>query len=419
MNSRSSQSDLKTPAQKVTEANRKYKSLESFSIVLNLLEEQYVDEKNINVSNLIEKSLKGMVNGLDPHTMYLTENQFKDLSGNTSGKFAGIGVVLSPKEDQLEIVEIIENSPAEKSTLKAGFIITGIDNFKINKNNLSLGIEKIKGIVGSKIKIFYKESATDTTTHEVLLKRELIHTQSVKLIKLSDHNVYLRLNIFQEDSFEQMNQKITEFEAINGPVEGMIFDLRNNPGGLLDQAIKISNLFLDHGIIVSTVGRNDNKPEEVSYAIKRNSLHNFKMVTLVNEGSASASEIVAGALQDSNRSLILGSQTFGKGSVQNIVPLPNGGAIKYTIARYYTPKGRSIQAKGITPDIPILSQTEYLKMKTQPTNGYKESNLENHIQAEDMASLQKENTIKTWPKNIQNDYQIVMSYTILKKWHKD
>jgi carboxyl-terminal processing protease len=263
-------------------------------------------------------------------------------------------------------------------------------------------------------------------------QREIIRSNSASLTQLSNGYAYTRLTIFQEDASEQLGKYIKSFEAKNnGKIKGLILDLRNNPGGLLDQAVKVTNLFIDSGIIVSTIGRDLNKPDDVEYAIKRNTLSNFPMIVLVNEGTASASEIVAGALQDRERAIIMGTQTFGKGSVQNIIPLPNGGALKMTIARYYTPKGRSIQAKGITPDIPLISQSILGKVQQLQNEGpnqripRREADLDKHIEAKDQDTIalqvrQNENEIEinSWPSNLRDDYQVRSAFLYLKSMGK-
>ncbi|NBW83666.1 peptidase S41, partial [bacterium] len=269
--------------------------------------------------------------------------------------------------------------------------------------------------------------------------REIIKSTSVVHQSLSPGYVYIRVGVFQEDSSDQVDKALRKYEAENnGKLRGLVLDLRSNPGGLLDQAVRIADLFLDSGIIVSTVGR-DRARQEVEYATKRHTHPYMPLVVLVNEASASASEIVAGALQDHNRGLIVGMPTFGKGSVQQIIPLPNGAGLKMTVARYYTPNGRSIQAKGITPDVTLpanpsaraafkanaAGNTDVLKDEdSQATpaqrGGRKEVDLEGHIEATDLsnspANLGFASDIDKWPTNLKNDYQLKMGYTYLRSW---
>jgi carboxyl-terminal processing protease len=415
--------------------NKKYQSLESFSKVLNLLQTNYVDPDAVNPDILIEKALKGMTSDLDPHTTYLTQKQYSDFSSDTSGKFGGIGVVVNPAGGKLEVVEVIENSPAQKVGLKGGDIIYSVGNLVVNPKTIEEALGKMRGVVGTQIILEYytpDKSGKSGQIKRISVEREIIRSNSASLTQLSSGYAYTKLTIFQEDASEQLGKYIKDFETKNnGKIKGLILDLRNNPGGLLDQAVKVTNLFIDSGIIVSTIGRDMNKPEDVEYAIKRNTLSYFPMIVLVNEGTASASEIVAGALQDRERAIIMGTQTFGKGSVQNIIPLPNGGALKMTIARYYTPKGRSIQAKGITPDIPLISQSILGKVQQQQNEGSnsrfprREADLDKHIEAKDQDTLalqahqnDSESEINLWPFSLKEDYQIKSAYMYLKSMGK-
>ncbi|APJ04722.1 S41 family peptidase [Silvanigrella aquatica] len=415
--------------------NKKYQMLESFSKVLNLLESNYVDAKSVESDVLIEKALKGMTADLDPHTTYLSPKQYSDFSTDTTGKFGGIGVVINPAGGRLEIVEVIDNSPAKRAGLKSGDIIYAVGNLIVNSKTIEEALGKMRGVVGTDITIEYftpDKMGKAGTIKKVSVEREIIRSNSAYLVPLSPGYAYTKLTIFQEDASEQLGKYIKDFQSkSNGKIKGLILDLRNNPGGLLDQAVKVTNLFIDSGIIVSTIGRDVNKPEDVEYAIKRNTLAYFPMIVLVNEGTASASEIVAGALQDRERAIVMGTQTFGKGSVQNIVPLPNGGALKMTIARYYTPKGRSIQAKGITPDIPLISQSilgkvQQIQSETSNTRyPRREADLDKHIEAKDQDTLalqthQNDNEVEinTWPLSLKEDYQIKSAYLYLKSMGK-
>lgn len=428
-------SNLKELKTKNELENKKYQSLESFSKVLNLLESNYVDPNAVNPDVLIEKALKGMTAELDPHTTYLTQKQYSDFSTDTSGKFGGIGVVINPAGGKLEIVEIIDRSPAERSGLKVGDIIYSVGNTIVSPKTIEEALSKMRGTIGTDVVLEYyspDKSGKPSNIKKVKIEREVIRSNSASLTQLSNGYAYSRLTIFQEDASEQLGKYIKTFETKNnGKIKGLILDLRNNPGGLLDQAVKVTNLFIDSGIIVSTIGRDINKPDDVEYAIKRNTLSNFPMIVLVNEGTASASEIVAGALQDRERAIIMGTQTFGKGSVQNIIPLPNGGALKMTIARYYTPKGRSIQAKGITPDIPLISQSILGKVQQLQSEGpnqripRREADLDKHIEAKDQDTLalqgkpnENEMEINSWPSNLRDDYQVRSAFLYLKSMGK-
>lgn len=428
-------SNGKEAKQKADLENKKYQSLESFSKVLNLLETNYVDPAVVNPDALIEKALKGMTGDLDPHTTYLTQKQYSDFSSDTSGKFGGIGVVVNPAGGKLEVVEVIENSPAQRAGIKGGDIIFSVGGLIVSPKTIEEALGKMRGIVGTDIILeFYTpdKNGKSGTIKKISVEREIIKSNSASITQLSTGYAYTKLTIFQEDASEQLGKYIKNFESKNnGKIKGLILDLRNNPGGLLDQAVKVTNLFIDSGIIVSTIGRDINKPEDVEYAIKRNTLSYFPMIVLVNEGTASASEIVAGALQDRERAIIMGTQTFGKGSVQNIIPLPNGGALKMTIARYYTPKGRSIQAKGITPDIPLISQSILGKVQQLQNEGAnsryprREADLEKHIEAKDQDTLalqanqnNSEIEINSWPFALKEDYQVRNAFMYLKSMGK-
>jgi len=431
-----------SPAETLETRNKKFQSLEAFTRVLNHLETMYVDEKAVSSEVLIERALKGMVSSLDPHTTYLPAQQLRELTNDTSGKFGGIGVVLTQQNGRLEIIEVIPETPAAKAKLQAGDVITAVDGVQITKSNIEDGLNKLRGLPGSTVRLEI-QPANETSAGKVVkpkprslqIVREIIKSVSVSHQLLSKGYAYIRVGVFQEDTSEQVDKAIRKYEAENkGRLSGLILDMRSNPGGLLDQAVRLADLFLDSGIIVSTVGR-DRARQEVEYASKRQTHPYMPMVVLVNEASASASEIVAGALQDHNRALVVGMPTFGKGSVQSIIPLPNGAGLKMTVARYYTPNGRSIQAKGIVPDVTLpanpnarstvksnaAGNTDVLKDEEQPQkSGRKEVDLEGHIEANDLtttkANLGFASDIDEWPTALKNDYQLKMGYTYLRSW---
>ncbi|MEN9530645.1 MAG: hypothetical protein RI932_2518, partial [Pseudomonadota bacterium] len=366
-----------TPAEALETRNKKFESLESFSRVLHLLETMYVDEKAVASEALVEKALRGMAGSLDPHTAYLPAQQLRELTNDTSGKFGGIGVVLSQQKGKLTVIEVVPDSPAARAKIQPGDTIVSVDSIQINKNNLDEALGKLRGLPGSSVRIEIQGSSeivegksVTPKARSIQLVREIIKSTSVVHQALAKGYAYVRVGVFQEDTGEQVDKALRLYESENnGKLNGVILDLRSNPGGLLDQAVRVADLFLDSGIIVSTVGR-DRARQEVEYATKRHTHPYMPMVVLVNEASASASEIVAGALQDHNRALIVGMPTFGKGSVQSIIPLPNGAGLKMTVARYYTPNGRSIQAKGITPDV-LLAATPNSRASssTKPSTG--------------------------------------------------
>lgn len=439
-----------TPAEALESRNKKFQSLESFSRVLNLLETMYVDEKSVASDALIERALKGMVGSLDPHTVYLPAQQLRELTNDTSGKFGGIGVVLTQQNGRLEVIEVVPETPAARAKIQPGDVIVSVDSIQITKINIDDVLNKLRGLPGSNVKLEIQPAPETVAGKTVRPKnrllqivREIIKSASVVHQSLSKGYAYVRVGVFQEDTSEQVDKALRLYESENnGKLNGVVLDLRSNPGGLLDQAVRVVDLFLDSGIIVSTVGR-DRARQEVEYATKRQTHPYMPMVVLVNEASASASEIVAGALQDHNRALIVGMPTFGKGSVQSIVPLPNGAGLKMTVARYYTPNGRSIQAKGITPDVTLpanpntraaagpksqlVGSTDVLKEEeaqssSAPKGSRKEVDLEGHIEAADLsnssANLGFASDVDKWPNNFKNDYQLKMGYTYLRSWSR-
>lgn len=436
-----------SPAETLESRNRKFQSLEAFSRVLNHLETMYVDEKAVSSEALIERALKGMVSSLDPHTTYLPAQQLREITNDTSGKFGGVGVVLTQQNGRLEIIEVLPDTPAAKAKLQVGDIITAVDGLQVTKTNIEDALGKLRGLPGSTVKLEIQPAYENVRGKVVQPKprslqivREIIKSVSVSHQQLSKGYAYVRVGVFQEDTSDQVDKAIRKYEAESGgKLRGLILDLRSNPGGLLDQAVRLTDLFLDSGIIVSTVGR-DRARQEVEYASKRQTHPYMPMVVLVNEASASASEIVAGALQDHNRALVVGMPTFGKGSVQSIIPLPNGAGLKMTVARYYTPNGRSIQAKGILPDVTlpaspnmrsaikanqatssdIVKEDEQQQQSQQPKSGRKEVDLEGHIEANDLTSTKANlgfaSDIDQWPAALKNDYQLKMGYTYLRSW---
>jgi carboxyl-terminal processing protease len=421
-----------TPAEKMAVENEKYQALQSLSQVLTLLETRHVDEATVKGDVLIDKAIKGMVSGLDPHTVYLPPKELRDF--RSDGRFGGIGVVISQAKGYMEIVEIIPDSPAARSTLKAGDIIYSIDAKAVTPENSDDLLGKVRGLAGSEISFetlagsaeeiaaykadFPSGKPKKVKTRKISLKREIIHVSSVSHSLLSDGYVYARISMFQEDTGEALDKALSTYEnQFGGKLQGLILDLRNNPGGLFEQGVKVADLFLDSGIVVSTVGRDKNN-QSVEYASKRNDHPYMPMVVLVNERTASASEIVAGALQDHNRAVILGGVTFGKGSVQQVIPLPNGAGIKITVARYYTPKGRSIQAKGIVPDIPLAGEE-----KSPQNNGSrKEADLAGHIESTDLAQgLSADGfsgDVEKWPLRLRADTQLRIAYSYVKSWER-
>lgn len=371
------------PFSQVSAENEKtYQTLKLFTEVLEELEKNYVDE--VDADTLIHNAIKGMVGNLDPHSSFMPPEAFDDLQDDTKGEFSGIGIVITMKDNILTVVSPIEGTPAYKAGIQAGDIIIKIDDLSTKGMALWEAVGKMRGPRYKQVLItIVREGATVPLVFD--LKRDLIPMTSVRSAVLKPGYGYLRVTNFRMNTVEDMEKHLKKLEQSKDRLKGLIIDLRDNPGGLLDQAIKISDLFLDQGIIVSIKGRLE-KNTQVFNAYPGQDKRDYPIVVLINGGSASASEIVAGALQDHSRALILGTPSFGKGSVQTVRPLKDGFGIKYTIARYYTPNGRSIQATGIQPDIEV--EFEILEKKEKKVSGFggmmKEKDLKNSLAPEEI-----------------------------------
>jgi carboxyl-terminal processing protease len=337
--------------------NDTYQELETFASVLAIVQKNYVEP--VSTKRLIDGAITGMLASLDPHSAYLTPDLYRDLEVETRGSFGGLGIEITIKNGGLTIVAPIEDTPAYRAGLKAGDQIIKIDDDFTKDMSLTEAVKRMRGPKGSKIRLtLHRPGVPEMFT--VTLARDVIKIQSVKSKMLDGGYGYVRVTTFQENTNDGVEKAVDEFEAKNhGKIKGMVFDLRDNPGGLLNQAVKVSDDFLDGGLIVYTQGRQESQQQKY-FSHKKKDFDDYPMVVIVNGGSASASEIVAGALQDQKRAVILGTQTFGKGSVQTILPLDDHSALRLTTARYYTPTGRSIQAVGITPDVDVEPPKETL-----------------------------------------------------------
>jgi len=325
-----------------------YRDLETFANILNLLQQHYVDE--IKSNDVIIGAINGMLVSLDPHSSYMSSEDFKELQEETKGSFSGIGIEITIRDGVLTVVSPIEGTPAYRQGLQAGDQIIRI-NGQLTKNmTLMNAVKLLRGDRGDEVTISVHRKGLQGL-QDIVLVRDVIPVHSVKFMELEPGLLYIRITNFQSTTTRDFRKTLQKAEKKH-QVNGLILDLRNNPGGLLDQAVKVSDIFLDNGIIVSTKGRNPDE-DMIFEAHRGTGRYVFPMIVLVNGGSASASEIVAGALQDHGRAIIVGTQTFGKGSVQTIVPLPDGAGLRLTTARYYTPSGDSIQATGITPDMVV------------------------------------------------------------------
>jgi carboxyl-terminal processing protease len=340
-----------TPACAIAETNTSetYRQLNLFGDVFERVRSEYVEP--VTDEQLIETAINGMLTALDPHSSYLNRKSFQDMQVQTRGEFGGLGIEVTMENGLIKVVSPIDDTPAFRAGLQPGDLITHLDGEAISGMSLADAVEKMRGPVGSDIKVTIRRGE-GAEPFDVAITRDTIKIQSVRYRQEGDVG-YIRVTTFNEQTQTGLERAVERLQKEVGPkLTGYVLDLRNNPGGLLDQAISVSDSFLDKGEIVSTRGR---KPEDGQrYNAKSGDLAKGKpMVVLINGGSASASEIVAGALQDHRRAIVLGTQSFGKGSVQTIIPLPGHGAMRLTTARYYTPSGRSIQALGISPDIEV------------------------------------------------------------------
>jgi len=352
-----------------------YKGLKIFSDVLELVEKNYVDP--VETKELIEKAIQGMVHGLDPHSTLLLPDALKELQVDTQGEFTGIGISISMRAGFVTVISPIEGTPAYKAGIKAGDRIIKVDGE--TTTDLRDAVKKIRGPKGTEVVVTIVRRGLKEPM-EYNLVRDVIPIESVKYLSLKPGYGYIWVTNFRESTTEDLTEALKKIEAGGAPLKGLVLDLRDNPGGLLDQAIKVSDVFLEKGKILSIEGRTK-RNKKVFNAKPDDNQENYPMVVLINGGSASASEIVAGALQDHKRALILGTTSFGKGSVQTVETLRDGYGLKLTIARYYTPSGRSIQAKGIEPDI-IVKHRQMEPMGSDDEGLTKEKDLKNHLEAE-------------------------------------
>ena len=402
-----------------------YESLEAFTNILSIVKKNYVEE--VDTKNLVNGAINGMLNSLDPHSAYLTPELYKDLQMDTQGRFGGLGIEITVKGGVLTVVSPIEDTPAFKAGIKPGDMIFKIEDEFTKDMTLVDAVKKMRGPKGTKINLSIKRDGVPELI-DFTLVRDTIRVQSVRSRVLESGYGYVRLAQFQERSDRDVQKALEKLAAEKGGLKGLVLDLRNNPGGLLTQAVRVADLFLDSGLIVYTEGRIEAQRQKY-YAQKDGSWMDFPLVVLVNGGSASASEIVAGALQDHKRAVVLGTKTFGKGSVQTILPLDDNSALRLTTARYFTPSGRSIQATGIVPDIVVDAtpqQEGKPDEKRRPT--LREENLPGHLpspqpapsQQQDQGEKEKEKLVPpsgpTGDESIDNDTQLKRALDLLKSW---
>ena len=343
-----------------------YKKIDLFSEVLNKINDEYVEE--IDQSEVMDAAIDGVLQSLDPYSSYMSPEMLLNMQTETSGEFGGLGIEVGMESGVVKVISPIDGSPASRVGIKAGDYIVKINNNQVQGKSLSEAVELMRGPVGTDIEITVRRKEVRKALI-FNITREIIKIQSVKSEILEDAVGYLRLNAFNENSSDQIKNKLKEIKK-NKSVKSYILDLRNNPGGLLSQAIKISDFFLNEGEIVSTKSRNKSENKKF-FARKGDIIDGKTLIVLINYGSASASEIVAGALKDHKRAILLGEPSYGKGSVQSIIPLQNKGAIRLTISKYYLPSGKSISEVGIVPDIEVAEETDDFKINTESDNQLK------------------------------------------------
>ena len=347
----------------LSDENDIYKKIDLFSEVLDKINKEYVDE--VNQSDAMDAAINGVLQSLDPYSAYMSPDSFKNMQTETSGEFGGLGIEVSMEAGVVKVISPIDNSPAEEVGVKAGDYSVKIDDIQVQGKTLSEAVELMRGPVGSDIEITVRRRG-ERKALIFTITREVIQVASVKSEIKDDKTAYIRLTSFNENSSKQIKNKIKEFKK-NKEIKNYILDLRNNPGGLLSQAIKISDYFLENGEIVST--KSKRKYENRKWFAKKGDIINGEtMVILINYGSASASEIVAGALQDHKRAILVGESTYGKGSVQSIIPLDNEGAIRLTVSKYFLPSGKSISRVGVNPDIVIAESSDEFRINTDTDN---------------------------------------------------
>ena len=388
-------------------ANETFKSLKLFGDVFERVRAEYVED--VTDQTLIEAAINGMLTSLDPHSGYLDTERYRDMQVQTRGEFGGLGIEVTLENGLVKVVSPIDETPAAKAGIEAGDLITHIDGEAVMGLTLNESVEKMRGPVDSKIDLTLVRKGREEPL-QVSLNRAVIKILPVKA-RLENDVMYVRLTTFNEQTTSVMRDKVEELKKQQGATKlrGLVLDLRNNPGGLLDQAVSVSDSYLDEGEIVSTRGR---RPDSVQRFNARpgDLTGGLPMVVLINGGSASASEIVAGALQDHGRAIVMGTQSFGKGSVQTIMPISGQGAIRLTTARYYTPSGTSIQAMGITPDIEVHEATVELK---DDTNGRREADLRGRLLNESTEAGDTDSAAKRAALDAE-DYQLDRAIDLLR-----
>ena len=354
---------LTKPSYSTNDETTIYEKIDIFSDVLDKINKEYVDE--INQNEVMDAAINGVLQSLDPYSAYMSPETFESMRTETSGEFGGLGIEVSMEAGVVKVISPLDESPAYEAGVKAGDYIVKINNHQVQGKTLSEAVDLMRGPVGSDIEITVRRRG-ERKALVFNITRKIIKIQSVKSEKIDNNIGYIRLTAFNENSSAQVKKKIREFDK-DKKINGYILDLRNNPGGLLSQAIKISDFFLSDGEIVSTKSRKENENRKW-FANTGDILNGKTLVVLINYGSASASEILAGALKDHKRAILIGETTYGKGSVQSIIPLKNNGAIRLTISKYYLPSGVSISEVGVDPDIEISEDSDEFRINTESDN---------------------------------------------------
>ena len=351
------------PSYSANDENNIYEKIDIFSDVLDKINKEYVDE--INQNEVMDAAINGVLQSLDPYSAYMSPESFESMRTETSGEFGGLGIEVSMEAGVVKVISPLDESPAYKAGVKAGDYIVKINDHQVQGKTLSEAVDLMRGPVGSDIEITVRRIG-ERKALVFNITRKIIKVQSVKSRKIENNIGYIRLTAFNENSSSQVKKKIRQFNKDKN-IKGYILDLRNNPGGLLSQAIKISDFFLSDGEIVSTKSRKENENRKW-FANAGDILNGKTLLVLINNGSASASEILAGALKDHKRAILVGETTYGKGSVQSIIPLKNNGAIRLTISKYYLPSGVSISEVGVDPDIEVSEGSEEFRIDTESDN---------------------------------------------------
>ncbi len=384
--------------------------LKTFTEIFGRIKQDYVEP--VSDKKLLEDAVRGMLSGLDPHSAYLIAEEYQDLKEGTTGQFGGLGIEVTMENGFIKVVSPIDDTPAQRAGIKTGDLIIRLDDKPVKGMSLADAVKLMRGDAGSKILLTVVREGSETPL-KISLTRDIIKSKSVKSKMLDKNYGYVRISSFQSGTGENLKEALASLKKENGSaLKGLVLDLRNNPGGVLNAAVDVSDAFLKSGLIVYTKGRIPNSEMRFS-AAPDDLIDDAPMVVLINAGSASASEIVAGALQDSKRAIIMGEKSFGKGSVQTILPTSNGSAVKLTTARYYTPSGRSIQAEGIEPDVP-LAQMKLESVEKSDFKPVKEADLSNHLQNKKEKAATEEAGAKEKDATDAKDYALNEALTLLK-----